>query len=252
MKLKQGGLGLTLVVMMPACFAAIPASTQYVDAQFNAVKAQIAAITPGVAHPVGSCYGGGVVFYVNSNANAPVGQRGLIVAPSDANGTTTGTDALITGCTAGNPVTCVWDNSNTTGSNGTLVTGTSSLYFTGVANTTAITGTTNIPSGWPAAQAAEAYNTYNPPSTIPGCTGTMCNWALPSEDELATLYFQSTNINSFGSTCMPTYTAPNAAYNYWSSTQDGAYLAWVVYFLAGSVGNSTTGDALPVRAVRAF
>lgn len=247
MKLKQGSLGLVLSVMVPACMAGTPATVQYVNDQVAGVQSQIDTINsnPANAHPVGSCYGGGVVFYVNPDTTAPVGQQGLIVALTNANGTTTGSDPLITGCIAGSPVTCRWDTTV-----GTAVAQTSPLYFTGVANTAAIVGTTTVGT-FSAAEAARAYNNYNPPSAITGCTGTTCNWALPSQDELATLYFQSNNMANFWTNASCTGT-PLAANAYWSSTQVGAFTAWAVNFGDGFVGGAVTTTTFPVRAVRAF
>jgi Protein of unknown function (DUF1566) len=232
-------LGLTLALLTPACIAANPASTAYVDRQFAAIQAQIDTLAPSLTHPVGSCYGGGVVFYRNPDLNAPAGQRGLIVAPSDSDGTTNGT-TLITGC-SGSPVVCRWD---TTGN--TLVVGTESLYFTGEENTQDILDTPTFTGTWSAAEAAEAYNTTNPPPTCEGCTA----WYLPAQDELATLYFQSHNMPGFGADCTG-FTAL-AVSAYWSSTQLNDLSAWFADFSNGKVTSRNTDNQLQVRPVRAF
>lgn len=220
--MKQCNLGLVLSFMVPVCMAAPPS---YADVQFNIDTAKIVAPT-SVAHPVGSCYGGGVVYYVNPAPDAPVGQRGLIAAPTDAS------------------TSARWF----TGSATTSLISTSSLYFTGLANTNQILNGLIIitPDN---AQAATAANTYT--STPIDCPNGACtNWYLPSQDELATLYFQSSNIAGFGTNCSG-YVAP-AADGYWSSTQGNILIAWFVQFSNGVIGGNPLNLAYRVRAVRAF
>ena len=245
--MKKSILSASLSLLATVCVASNSASTAYVDNQFAGIQTQIDAIkaNPGIAHPVGSCYGGGVVFYVNPDVNAPPGTRGLIVAPSDSNGTTDGT-TLITGCVVGPPAKCQWDS---TGNTSVTYSDTNpSLYFTGKQNTSDILGTTTVGT-WSAAQAAHSYNTINPSPTCAGCT----SWYLPSQDELATLSFQSTNIASFGASC----TGYNglARSPYWSSSllSGNPGNAWYVAFSGGGVGTGgTKGGRFGVRPVRAF
>ena len=201
-------------------------------------------------YPVGTCHGGGVVFYVNTDVTAPIGQRGLIVAPTDADGTTGDGVTLITGCTAavgGNPAICDWD---TTGSTVvTYINTNPALYLTGFQNTTDIQNAATAGT-WSAGTAALDYNTTKPPGVCNGCT----NWYLPSRDELAQLYFQSTNTASFGANCAG-YAALSNMNNYWSSTQINSTTAWMVSFLAVTptgVTSDTTSTKHPIRTIRAF
>lgn len=212
------------------CMAATPASTADVDAAAAVLQTQVDTLNaiPAVAHPVGSCYGGGVVYYVNPNASAPAGQRGLIAALTDAP-------------SGGPSQTYAWDTDVNTGT-GTVTT--SALYFAGLTNTA------NILNGVPInpstkAQAATAANAYNTASTCSTCTA----WYLPSQDELATLYFQSTNITDFGGAC--TGYAPTTNI-YWSSTQGSTTNAWRVSFDTGSVATGSLTNMFRVRPVRAF
>ena len=240
-------------MLLTSAGAAAPngASTAYVDKKFAGIQSQIDAIkmTPVVAHPLGSCYGGGVVFYVNLDQTAQPGHRGLIVAPSDAGSTS------ISGCEPGAPglpaVVCAW---NPLGAGTPTVTYTATnpfLYFTGESNTTNISPGTSPGTGgtWSAVDAVSYYNTTNPAPACAGCT----SWYLPSQDELTLLYYQSNNITNFGAACPTGYSAPVLA-NYWSSSQqsDDSSRAWEVDFGAGYVGNLPNIGPLGVRPVRAF
>ena len=173
-------------------------------------------------HPVGSCYGGGVVFYVTSG-----GQHGLIAALSDA----------------ASPL--AWDTT------GLAVVTTQAQYFTGLANTTTILNTSTAGS-FPAAAAASSYATAETCST---CTV----WYLPAQEELSTLYSQA-NFSGASLWTNCAGTAPSAIY--WSSTQVngtpvGVIKVWTVDFTAtGDAGkvvappNTMATEA--VRAIRAF
>jgi hypothetical protein len=174
------------------------------------------------ASSVGTCYGGGIVFYTSNEPNAPAGLRGLIVAINDVS------DSQF-----------VFDPS------GNTEVRTSSSYFSGLDNTNNILNTTNnFPNSgdqtWPAAQAASEYSTTD---TCPTCTP----WYLPSQDELATLYFQSSNIENFWDACSGSLLSGN----YWSSTQIST-MAWYVNFDNGLVINYPTVAPFGVRAIRAF
>lgn len=206
--------------------AAKPASTADVDAAAARLQTQIDVLKsiPAVAHPVGSCYGGGVVYYVNSDANAPAGQRGLIAAPTDASSG------------------AVWEQGGTT-SITTLKT-----YFTGESNTNTILATS--PGTFPAATAAKDY-------TVAGDTCAECtSWYLPSQNELATLYAQSTSSIALGDTNFWSACGGMTPVStiYWSSTQNDASTAFFVNFLSGFVITAPTGgtSSFRVRAVRAF
>lgn len=186
-----------------------------------------------ITHPVGSCYGGGVVFYVNKEPNPPAGHQGLIVALNDAY------DDIVE-----------WDAANPSQS-ATYVKTTSS-YFSGLDNMHRILDTVNnIPNPgdktWPAAQQVSKYNTSE---TCPTCTA----WYFPSQDELATLYFQSVNFTNFWNN--PSCKGVQPVGNYWSSSQQqprgGMITAWQVNFSSGLVINVPTIGSGSVRAIRAF
>lgn len=216
--------------------AAKPASTADVDAAAAQLQAQIDTINtqvdtlksiPAVAHPVGSCFGGGVVYYASSDANAPAGQRGLIAAPTDALSSSAMT----------------WQSGGST----TVTPVPKKTYFTGEANTNAIISTSGT---FPAADAANRYTTDG--SECAECT----SWYLPSQDELATLYAQSTSSialvgdESFWSLCSGSTPGP---FSYWSSTQGtSSSLAFGVNFSTGIVIPITSSSSFRVRAVRAF
>lgn len=220
------------------CFAAKPASTADVDAAAARLQTQIDTINnvlltqvnalntiPAVAHPVGSCYGGGVVYYSSSDANAPAGQRGLIAAPTDAQYLSS--------------FTMPWQV-------GSITVSTKKTYFTGGSNSNAILAT---PGTFPAATAANNY-------TVDSDTCTECtSWYLPSQDELATLYAQSTSSIALGNTTFWSAcngTAPGAITGFWSSTQNNTNTAFAVLFSSGSVLSNPNSNNFHVRAVRAF
>lgn len=202
----------------------IPAVLSLLTASISFANPSLTSVIP---HPVGSCYGGGVVFYVNKEPNSPAGQQGLIAALQDVP-----------------DVQLNWDPSG-----GTEVVGTSASYFTGQNNTANILNTVNDTPNpgnktWPAAQAASAYTTSD---TCPTCTA----WYLPSQGELATLYFQSTNFKSFWTNPGCTGTPPNPEL-YWTSTQFESNTAWYVDFNSGRVLYYPTVGPFSVRTVRAF
>ena len=220
--MKQGLTAVVLSLVVPTSMAANPASTAYVDKQFAGIQAQIDAINAntGVAHPVGSCYGGGVVFYVNTDPNAPVGQRGLIAALSDA----------------GSSTTYPWDATGAVSSTAATAT----AYFTGSSNTQTLISYN--PSVTQAAWAAYNYS-----------GGSEIGWYLPAQDELMTMYTQWNSKPSLFTSCGGT--SPSAAGpRYWSSSQvaGAPAFAWLVSFDNGFVVNILTSNAYLVRAVRAF
>lgn len=206
--------------------AITPVSTADVDAAATKLQSQINPLNsiPVIAHPVGSCYGGGVVFYASSNPNAPVGQRGLIAAPTDAQYLGSFTAAWLTSAT---------------------LVSTARTYFTGESNTNNILST---PGTFPAATAARAYS-------VTGDTCTECTpWYLPSQSELSTMYTQSTSEINIGHTTFWTACgglAPEPTF-YWSSTQGSAAFSFPVNFATGSITSVAANSLQRIRAVRAF
>ena len=224
--MKHGVIAIILFFSVQLCKAANPASTGYVDKKFAAIQQQIDTISTiaAIKHPVGSCLGGGVVFYTNPNINAPVGQRGLIVAVTDA------------------ALGVAWDASADTTVNNTLP-----GYFTGLNNTQNILETDNGTAApqWPAADVAAAYNTTHNAS----CPGETCSpWYLPSQYELSQFYLTSFSVVNFGGGC--TGYQPITGGAYWTSTQVNNTSIWIVDFDNGYIygGNGQ----LNVRAVRYF
>lgn len=178
-----------------------------------------ATITP---HPMGSCYGDGIVFYVNKAPNPPVGQRGLIVALEDV----------------ANSAYFYWDISMSTVS-------TSVLFFSGESNTRNILET--LPKNEGSMSAGEAADAYNTSDTSP----TFTRWYLPSRDELALLYLQANNYQNFwlNSKCLGNELIPEV---YWSSSQHDPRTAWYVDFSDGRVLQYPSPRPARLRAVRAF
>ena len=176
-----------------------------------------------IAHPLGSCYGGGIIFYLNTTPNAPAGQRGLIVALSDAS----------TGCNSPTG-TCVWD---ITGFTAKLI-APHRDYFSGAENTKEILKAL----GESRAQAAYAASQYK--------GGGYSDWYLPAQKELSELYTQvSSTGENFWTGCGGS--VPSAG-SYWSSTQLNTRVAWGIAFANGNVPYGVTTSSLGVRAIRAF
>jgi uncharacterized protein (TIGR02145 family) len=152
--------------------------------------------------PIGTNYAGGIVFYVDST-----GQHGLVCAPTDQG-------------------SFQWGCLNTN------ISGTSTAFGTGMANTLAIV---NGCSQRPIAASV--------------CNDLVLNgyddWYLPSLDELSLMY-QNLWTQNLG----------NFQYNYqwyWSSSQSNSGNAWVVHFINGSVSvDHKNYDGNRVRVVRAF
>lgn len=218
--MKYVGFIVFLSCVVNTGFSANPASTAYVDQQIALAKADLVATinnNPAVAHPVGSCYGGGVVFYVNTTPGAPVGQRGLIAALQDI-GSASG-QAWYAGSLA--------------------YVGTSINLFTGRQNTDLIIAQ-------PAGNTSAAYlaNTYT--------DGVYHDWYLPAANELEQLSMESNfNANLF-TTCSGG--APlSTANSYWSSSQytGAGNQAWFVN-LNGVVYPDNYPSPYLVRAIRAF
>jgi hypothetical protein len=108
----------------------------------------------------------------------------------------------------------------------------------GQANTTAMLGVC-------ASGAANAAGSY--------LTETKSDWFLPSEDELMLMYTNllQTGVGGFAYDSMAVGGFPYA--NYWSSSEFDSNLARFQLFFNGYQYYSTSkGNALPVRAVRAF
>ena len=70
--------------------------------------------------------------------------------------------------------------------------------------------------------------------------GGYTDWYMPSKDELNLLYLAKNEIGGF------------ATWHYFSSSEFDGGSAWSQYFGDGSQGNTDKGDALRLRAIRAF
>jgi hypothetical protein len=105
---------------------------------------------------------------------------------------------------------------------------------TGTALGTGGTNTSNIiaQNGWAASYAANVARSY---------TGGDFFWHLPSKDELNKLYLNQAAIGGF-----------DGNWEYWSSSEYSAHLAWVQHFSDGWQGAESKTWAWAVRAVRAF
>lgn len=184
-----------------------------------------------IAHPVGSCYGGGVVFYVNTTPGAHVGQQGLIVALQDAP----------------NGAVYEWDTKGETQE----VIAPLTTYFSGAKNTANILAD----MGSDRAQAAYAATQTR--------DGGYSDWYLPSRDELMALFTQANfSGEGFWTHCggiPPNNTDDYPNQIYWSSSQLWPNTAWLVSF--GGEGllqpgfvnyYETDRGQYAVRAVRAF
>ena len=150
---------------------------------------------------IGQNHAGGIVFYVDST-----GQHGLACTSFDQN-------------------TSVW------GCNGTYISGTSTTFGTGMANTTAIVNGCSV-SPFAASECNDlVLNGYN-------------DWYLPSRDELVLMY-QNLKTQSLGNFSNDWY---------WSSSQVSSGNAWYVPFHNGMAWHVNIGkyDYGQVRAVRAF
>jgi uncharacterized protein (TIGR02145 family) len=148
---------------------------------------------------IGTNYAGGIVFYIDST-----GQHGLVCAPSDQG-------------------TFPW------GCYGTDISGTSTAFGTGMANTLAIVNGCN-----------------QRPIAASVCNDLVLNgyddWYLPSMDELSLMYqnLRTQNLGNFSNIW------------YWSSSQINSGRAWIVDFSQWGVGSDDKISDGQVRAVRAF
>lgn len=213
-----------------------PVSMDYVNQQVTAAQAALTELikTSTVTHPVGSCYGGGVVFYVDTSPQAAPGRQGLIAALDDAE--------------LSNVSLLSWDVANSS-----WPVFTDTQYFTGNANTDLIL--TTIGSNAQAAEAAFSYNTV-----VTETCNTCSKWYLPSQDELMTLFSQADSTPSIWTNANCVGNAPTQT-NYWSSTQ--VYMTptsnalWVAFNLAsgmfnGAVAGAPTNTLYAVRAIKSF
>ena len=221
-QIKKFVLGWTFILFFSNCMANnIPASKEYVDQLFTAFQKEIDALTP--IYSVGSCYGGGVIFYVNPNPNAAAGQRGLIAALDDL----PDTDGY------------GWANNSYS-----TVIGTSNFLFQGLTNSTIILATTGT---FPAAQAATDY------VTLQNCT-TCTSWYLPSVGELNTLILQQ-NLYDLSNYCGATNLSSDSGY--WTSSgtysdDSGKSIAYFVGQADAVVSLAPISFQNPVRPIRAF
>jgi hypothetical protein len=141
---------------------------------------------------------GGKVFYLTD----ATGKHGLEAAPADQS--------------SGIPWGCY----------GATVGGTSTLYGTGQANTTAINA---VCGPGTAASIAASYSLNG-----------ISDWYLPSKDELNLLYIQKNVLGGF------------ADNRYWSSSEYLGSYAWFHNFAVGHQSYNNRDSAFLVRAVRAF
>jgi hypothetical protein len=149
---------------------------------------------------IGDTAGGGIIFYLDGTGG------GLVVAATDQS----------SGCKWG----CV----------GTAISGTSAMFGSGKANTTAIT-TVCTEAGIAAKVCSNlVLNGYD-------------DWYLPSKEELNTIYtaLHKNGKGSFGNTY------------YWTSTEFNASNAWYQNFNDGDQSTaSKSGNTIRVRAIRAL
>lgn len=168
----------------------------------------------GNSHYVGELYGGGVVFWVDHNA-----EHGLILS-------------MVTLST-----NQAWSNVTST------LIGTTNDWD-GITNTTSITGQSGHTSS--AANLCEDYTNADYGS------GTFSDWYLPSIAELNHLWnnfyeVQKALTNDGNASTMPLIKNP-----YWSSTESELSMAWTFHLLYGSPYGYPKSAPYYVRAVRAF
>lgn len=174
---------------------------------------------------VGTAYGNTQTF--TTLANLAVGQsyQGGVIAYIFVSGDS----GYVTGQTHG----LITSNTSTStgaqwGCSGTSISGTSTTFGTGLANTTAIVNgcsTTTI-------AAAVCFNLSS---------GGYSDWYLPSKDELNKLYLNKLSIGGFSNV------------SYWSSSQTNSTTAWSINFSTGaSSSTSTKSTSMYVRAIRKF
>ena len=198
----------------------------------------------GVAAPVhivGESYQGGIIFWVD-----PDGQHGLIAARADLNvgapiewynGIYFATNATADGIYAGAKNTEV------------IVAAQATVGFIcAYRNSPPFCEKASIPTAVRnyAALAAANYSVQDDGVTVCASSnppvGEICygDWYLPSKVELNLLYAQKTVVGGF------------ANFFYWSSTENNSHNAWYQNFDSGYQDDGNKGNALPVRAVRAF
>ena len=208
----------TGVVTGVAAGTSVITATQAAVTGVNAQATQTYTVTV-TAHiiVIGDSYGGGKVAYILASGDTGyvAGEvHGLIAATEDQNG--------------GN--TIIWA---VTAYQGTSVPGTSTAIGTGSANTDKIIAQhnfTHVDRSTYAAGVARAYQ-----------GGNFTDWYLPSKDELEKLYLNKVAVKNFFSVGA-----------YWSSSEDGASIAWGQYFSNGDQNRTSKNTVSRVRAVRAF
>lgn len=104
---------------------------------------------------------------------------------------------------------------------------------TGQANTNFMMAQTDYTGG--AAQVCDDYT-----NTETG-TGVYSDWYLPSKDELNKLYLNNAVVGGFVTNN-----------DYWSSSEDIYYVAWVQYLTTGGQAGNNKTALNPVRAIRSF
>jgi hypothetical protein len=193
------------------------ASNPAKDAATAAVGA--VSIAPSKPHYVGEFYGGGIIFYVNKDADGK--EHGLVVGLKDLS------------------QACVWSNVVI------LIGSAAESTFDGKANTKAI-----ISQDDHKISAALLCDT----STL----GDQTDWYLPSMQELNMLWNSLGTINKVLDSDGNPETMPLADDIYWSSTEDDATtFAWYFGMYDGGPNGDTAGtnyktETYHVRAIRSF
>ena len=196
----------------------------------------------GNIHYIGELYGGGVVYFVYSDASGT--QHGLIVSLEDITGGLVEWSNVnsqvggCAGCTGSTGATSTWD---------------------GYCNSMCINNQSTF-------SAANVCLNYTSPFTTPACSN-CSSWYMPSKDELSILWSQFANANETLNTIYNTVAfnyiikdIPNAdgldlpfgkAYN---SSTEGTYFGNVyqVSFYNGGISEHDKGEDRYLRAIRKF
>lgn len=164
-------------------------------------------------HYIGEQFGGGVIFHLWKDAQGV--EHGLIVDKTDLS------------------TSQVWSNRDTS-----LIGASAQSSWDGLSNSNAIVGQ----AGHTSSAAALCLNSTNSGQS---------DWYLPSLQELNMLWNNYYTVaRSISQIAGATQLGNNA--NYWSSSEDFAYSAWLFSFANGNAYNGYKDTTYYVRAVRAF